>query len=488
MKHRHLLLIISCWLVYSLNLSSQVFNYVVAADGSGDYTSIQSALNACPDGQKSMIFIKNGTYNEQVALGTKSAASTKKISLIGESYGGILITHSQSRASSGSPTYEDVCTVKLYASDFYAENISIQNAAGATGMAEALYTAGDRQIFRNCKLLGYQDTYRSKKGTRGYFKNCLIEGAVDFIYAGGTLFFDDCTINCVNGGGHIVAPEDSYTTKTSTVSGKTLNLGFVFRRCNITANTDVATGSYDLGRPWNVNAGAYYLNCTLGKHIKPAGWTTMGGNETTASFAEYNSLNPDGTSATVNGRISWSFQLQQFDADSILNPKKVYSTLYTTTFDPITTSTPTARPENVTVNGSLVSWSAVSGAIGYIVYKDGKYLASPTIVTFTDNPGSMGTYSVRAVNPIGVLSEIASIPTSLSDIQLNDPEIYVNNQSIKLNQSVDLIQLLSTTGNIIAQNMNESELLLNTFYQGIFILKINTKGSVFTKKIVLNMK
>jgi len=487
MRYRHLFLIVSCLLIYSTNASSQVFNYVVATDGSGDYTTIQSALNACPEGQTSRIFVKNGTYNEQVTLGTKSAASSKKISLIGESYGGVLITHSQSRASSGSPTFEDICTVKLYANDFYAENIGIQNTAVA-GMAEALYTAGDRQIFRNCKVLGYQDTYRSKKGTRGYFKNCWIEGAVDFIYAGGTLFFDDCTINCVNGGGHIVAPEDSYTTKASTVSGKTLNLGFVFRRCNITANTNVATGSYDLGRPWNVNGGAYYLNCTLGKHIKPAGWATMGGNETTASFAEYNSLNPDGTPVTLNGRISWSFQLQQYDADSILNPKKVYSTLYTTVFDPITTCTPRARPENVTVNGSLVSWSAVSGAIGYVVYKDGKYLASPTDITFTDNPGSMGTYSIRAVNPAGVLSEVASIPTSLSDIQLNDPEIYVNNQSIKLNQPVDLIQLLSATGNIIAQNTNESELSLNTFYQGVFILKINTKGTVFTKKIALNMK
>jgi len=488
MNHKHLLFILSLCLIYSIHISSQVFKYIVASDGSGDYTSIQSALNACPDGQTSMIFIKNGTYNEQVALGTKQAASTKKISLIGESYGGVLITHSQSRASSGSPTFEDVCTVKLYASDFYAENISIQNAAGNTGMAEALYTAGDRQIFRNCKVLGYQDTYRSKKGTRGYFKNCWIEGAVDFIYAGGTIFFDDCTINCVNGGGHIVAPEDSYTTKASSVAGKTLNLGFVFRNCNITANSNVASGTYDLGRPWNINAGAYYLNCTLGKHIKPAGWATMSGNETTASFAEYNSLNPDGTSASVSGRISWSFQLQQYDADSILNPKVVYATTFTTSFDPISKSTPTTNPGNLTVNGSIVSWSAVAGTIGYIVYKDAKYLATTTAATYTDNTGVVGIYSVRALNPIGVLSEATTIPTALSEIQSNEPEIKVTNQSITLNQSVDLIQLLSTTGSIISQNTNVSALALNKSYQGVFFIKIHDKGSVFTKKIVLNTK
>ena len=485
MKFGNLLLMLTCMLMFSIDATSQVFRYVVATDGSGDYTSVQSALNACPDGQTSMIFIKNGTYNEQVALGTKTAASTKKISLIGESYGGVLITHSQSRASSGSPTYEDVCTVKLYATDFYAENISIQNAAGATGMAEALYTAGDRQIFRNCKVLGYQDTYRSKKGTRGYFKKCWLEGAVDFIYAGGTLFFDDCTINCVNGEGHIVAPEDSYTTKVSTVSGKTLKLGFVFRRCNITANSDVATGSYDLGRPWNINAGAYYLNCTLGKHIKPAGWATMGGNETTASFAEYNSLNPDGTPAVVSGRIGWSFQLQQYDADSILNTQKVYSTTYTTFFDPITTITPTAKPENITTNGSTISWSAVSGAIGYIVYKDGRYLGSVTGISYVDNSGNTGTYSVSALNTIGVLSDVATIATALSDVQIENIEITLNHQAITLSHCVEKMQLITTTGNIIAQNMNESILPLNNLFQGVYLLKIYDKGLSFTNKLII---
>jgi len=471
--------------MFSINASAQVFKYVVATDGSGDYTTIQAALNACPDGQTSMLFIKNGTYNEQVTLGTKQSASTKKISMIGESYGGVLITHSQSRASSGTPTYEDVCTVKLYATDFYAENINIQNAAGATGMAEALYTAGDRQIFKNCKVLGYQDTYRSKKGTRGYFKNCWLEGAVDFIYAGGTLFFDDCTINCVSGGGHIVAPEDSYTTKASSVAGKTLNLGFVFRRCNITANTDVATGSYDLGRPWNTNAGAYYLNCTLGKHIKPAGWATMSGNETTASFAEYNSMNPDGSPANVSSRISWSFQLQQYDADSILNPKTVYATTFTTSFDPITKSTPTAKPENLAINGSAISWSAADGAIGYIVYKDGKYLASVTGTSYVDNSGSTGIYSVRSLNSIGVLSELTTIATALSDVQVGDVVITINNQAISLSQCVEKMQLVTTTGNIIAQKTNESTLALNNLSQGVYLLKIQDKGLTFTKKIIL---
>ncbi|HET7733909.1 MAG TPA: pectinesterase family protein, partial [Paludibacter sp.] len=320
-----------------LGANAQPFRFIVAADGTGNYTTIQAALDACPDGVQSLVFVKNGTYNEQVSLGSKTLASTKKISLIGESAAGVVITHSQSRAASGSPTFEDICTVKIYATDFYAENITIQNTAGNTGMAEALYTAGDRQTFKNCRILGYQDTYRSKKGTRGYFKNCWIEGAVDFIYAGGTLFFDDCNINCVKGGGYIVAPEDAYATipKASTVIQKFLRLGFIFRNCNIIANSDVSASSYTLGRPWNTNAGAFYLNCKLGNHIKSAGWTVMGGNETSACFAEYNSIDANGNPIDITGRISWSFQLPKADVDSFLTPAKVYAASYTTGYNPV---------------------------------------------------------------------------------------------------------------------------------------------------------
>jgi hypothetical protein len=151
----------------------------------------------------------------------------------------------------------------------------------------------------------------------------------------------------------------------------------------------------------------------------------MRGNETTASFAEYNSRNPDGTYTNVSGRNSWSFQLQQYDADSILNTQNVYSSTYTTTFDPITASTPTAKPEDLTINGLTLSWSAVDGAIGYIVYKDGKYLGSVTGVSYVDNSGNIGTYSVRALNSIGVLSEVATIATALSDIKMENVRITI---------------------------------------------------------------
>ena len=106
------------------------------------------------------------------------------------------------------------------------------------------------------------------------------------------------------------------------------------------------------------------------------------------------------------------FPASKYDADSILNPKIVYATTFTTVFDPIIKSTPPAKPENLTINGSTISWSATDGAIGYIIYKDGKYLGSVTGVSYVDNSGSTGTYSVRSLNSIGVLGEVTAIATT----------------------------------------------------------------------------
>ncbi|MDD4991242.1 MAG: pectinesterase family protein [Paludibacter sp.] len=484
MRNKYLLFALFLNLV--ITTQAAPFRFVVAADGTGDYTSIQTALNACPDNERSIVFVKNGIYDEQVALGTKTTASKKLISLIGESYGGVIITHNQYRASSGSPTYEDICTVKLYANDFYAENITIRNLATA-GMAEALYTAGDRQTFKNCQVLGYQDAYRAKKSARSYFKNSLLQGAVDFIYAGGTVFFDDCTINCIKGGGYIVAPEDCVKSvaATATTTGKALNLEFIFRNCNITANSDVADNSFTLGRPWNINSGAYYLNCKLGSHIKAAGWTTMGGNETTASFGEYNSLDINGNPVSTTGRISWSFQLAKSDVDNFLNPAYVYAQLSTTPYDPVSLCVSPSKP-SISVSNRTISWSPVNDAVGYIIYKDNAYVGSTTATTYTDASATSGNYSVRSINVMGVLSDAGTAPSALSNIPMTDIKVTFNKQLITLNREVEKMQLFTVTGNMIAQNSNESSFDLNNLISGVYLLKINDKGLNFTKKLTFS--
>ena len=182
---------------------------------------------------------------------------------------------------------------------------------------------GDRSTFYRCKITGYQDTHRTKKGVRSYYKECVIEGATDYIYAGGTCWFEHCTLNSV-AGGYITAPEDiTYYTTASDGTTK-IWLGFIFNECTVTKASGVSDKSVSLGRCWGAEkCGSMFLNCQLNNVIKAAGWETMGGNDGTKSYyAEYKSKN--GTAlADVSNRISWSHQLTDADYEKVNTWAKV---------------------------------------------------------------------------------------------------------------------------------------------------------------------
>lgn len=482
MKHQILLLL----LFISLWTNAAPYRYIVATDGSGDYTTVQAAINACPDAQRSIIFIKNGTYYGQTSLGTKASASTKMISLIGENRDSVILTYDKSMGSVA--TFELTTTFQVYAKNFYAENITFVNSAGNTGQALALYTAGDMATFKNCTLKGYQDTYRSKKGTRGYFKNCWIEGAVDFIYAGGTIFFDDCTINCVYGGGYITAPEDAYVTipANQTACGKNIRVGFFFRNCNITANANVAANTYALGRPWTTLAGTIYINCKLGNHIKAAGWQTWNGNETTACFAEYNSMDLTGNPINISSRVSWSFQLPKADVDNLLHSEGIYARVSTTIFDPIALLNSISTPQNLVVSGNTINWSAVSSSIGYLVYCNGKYITTTETNSYSNQNSLSGTYNIYAVNSNGVLSNVSSILTATSNIKLNST-FSENSESISFSKPLH-IQIFNTQGKSIYTSEDKTSVFLkNKLHSGTYILKLQEEtGKTTNHKFIVN--
>ena len=296
----------------------------VAKDGTGDYATVQAAVDAVAEGEEATIEVKAGTYEEMVKIGTRQKASTKKISLIGEGADKTIITAANGKNTIGNgKDVRDYATVGIFAPEFYAQDVCFQNTGGsAAGQALALHVDGDRATFYHCKIAGYQDTHRTKKGTRSYYKECVIEGATDYIYAGGTCWFEKCTLNCV-AGGYITAPED-ITIYTTAEDGTKIWLGFIFNNCEVTKGQGVADKSVALGRCWGVEkCGSMFLNCQLNNIIKAAGWETMGGNDGTKSyFAEYKSKN--GTELVdVSGRISWSHQLTDADYEKVNTWAKV---------------------------------------------------------------------------------------------------------------------------------------------------------------------
>jgi pectinesterase len=291
---------------------AQKARLVVAADGSGDYPTVQQALDAVPSGQTQVttIFIKKGTYKEKLNL----AVGKNFVRLLGEDAATTILTYDdyaqkktangKDLGTSGSPSFF------VRATDFSAENLTFANSAGPVGQAVAVWVGGDRVSFKNCHFLGNQDTIYTA-GRRQYYQNCYIEGTTDFIFGAATAWFEKCELYCKKGG--------SYLTAASTLD--TVRYGYVFNRCRVTG--DAPADSYFLGRPWRPNARVVFLQCSLGPQIKAAGWHNWGkeSNEKTAYYAEFGSTGPGANPA---GRVAWSHQLTAEEAKAY-TPKTVFA-------------------------------------------------------------------------------------------------------------------------------------------------------------------
>ncbi len=178
---------------------------IVAADGSGQYTTIRAAIDAAPQFTHAgaghwTIFVKSGTYREIVYIQREK----RFISLVGEDAEKTILTfdlYNDYPAPDGKPisTFRTP-TVILDADDFTIENLTISNTAGPKkGQALAIRVDGDRAVFRRCRFLGYQDTLLVNRG-RHYFEDCYIEGHVDFIFGGATAWFQRCRVHCLRDG------------------------------------------------------------------------------------------------------------------------------------------------------------------------------------------------------------------------------------------------------------------------------------------------
>lgn len=281
------------------------YDYVVAKDGSGDFFTIQEAVNAVPDFRKegrTTILIRSGVYKEKLII----PECKINVSLIGQrgtvisydNYAAKKNVFGENMSTSGS------ASCYIYGHNFYAENITFENTAGRVGQAVAAFVNGDRAMFKNCRFLGNQDTlYTYGKHSRQYYEDCYIEGTVDFIFGWATALFNRCTVH---------SKAKGYLTAPSTDEGK--SYGYIFYDCRITAD-DGVTDVY-LARPWRPYARSVFIRCELGKHIAPTGWDNWGKkeNEKTAFFAEYASK---GEGANPQTRAKFSHQLKDLKNYSI---------------------------------------------------------------------------------------------------------------------------------------------------------------------------
>lgn len=280
---------------------------IVARDGTGQYRTINEAIDVCRAFMEyhKVIFVKKGVYKEKVEI----PSWLTNIEILGEDVDKTIITYDD-HANIKIPGTDKpmgtfrTFTVKVAGSDITFKNITIENNAAKLGQAVALHTEGDRLVFIGCKFLGNQDTvYTGVAGTRVLFKNCYIEGTTDFIFGPATAWFENCTI---------FSKADSYVTAASTP--QEVKYGYVFDHCKLTAAEGV-TKVY-LGRPWRPYAYTLFMNCELGRHIRSEGWFNWSNpaNEKTARYLEYNN---SGEGANIDKRVAWSKGLSKKEAQTI---------------------------------------------------------------------------------------------------------------------------------------------------------------------------
>ena len=270
-----------------------MIRWTVAQDGTGDYVSLQAAVDAVPESNNEPveIFLRSGVWRERVIIHRDC------VRVVGESREGTVITASgcakdpdESGRARGT-----FCSATLLVSgrNVSLENLTVRNDAGdgrLVGQAIALYAAGDGGVFRKLDLIANQDTLycgplnpqvadfiAPRRGSaelvpvdnlgscplthsRLYFEDCFIRGDVDFIFGTYCCWFEGCTLYMNARGGWYTAantPEEQ--------SG-----GMVFSRCRLTGECEDGAGY--LGRPWRRFARTVFLRCEMDTHVSPQGF------------------------------------------------------------------------------------------------------------------------------------------------------------------------------------------------------------------------
>jgi pectinesterase len=278
---------------------------VVAADGSGQFQSLQAAILAAPTasrGRPWIVWVKAGTYRERLYVQREK----RFLALVGEDALRTVVTfdlHAFLPGPDGKPisTFRTP-TAQIDADDFTAENLTFENPAGVEGrQALAVRVDGERVAFRGCRFVGWQDTILLNRG-RHYLEDCFVSGSVDFIFGGATAFLERCRIH---------ARGDGYLTAASTPEEE--RHGLVFHACRITGEPGVKTW---LGRPWRDFSSVAFLDTEMSDVVRPEGWHNWDRplRERTVRYGERGSTGPG---AAGDARVGWARRLTAEEAKAL---------------------------------------------------------------------------------------------------------------------------------------------------------------------------
>ena len=400
---------------------ARLYDAVVAADGSGDYKTMQEAVDAAPANRATpwLIFVKNGHYKEHVDI----PATKPYLHIIGQDRDKAVILNDRLSGGENAYNVDPGATVTVKAKNVFFENITLENEYGhekqAGPQALALNTQGDRIALNNVALLSYQDTWitTSTSNNRHYIKNSLIEGAVDFIYNSGNVYLDGDTLEINRpSGGYIVAPSHAADVKW----------GYVFQNNVIRPHKGVNVTDVWLGRPWHNSPKTVFINTQTFINLPAKGWYEhMGGLP--VLWADYNTVDANGNPVDLSQREDTYWI--EVNGEKIYGKAKNFLTdeeAAQYTIKNVCGGSDNWQPDLmceacdapvVRGEGSTLSWQAVPYAICYVVTKNGEVAGFTKDTTFNGYTAA-DIWQVQAVNEYGGLSQkaMANATTGISSL------------------------------------------------------------------------
>lgn len=384
----------------------------VAADGSGDFTTVQGAIDFVPlnNTQRVVITVRKGTYTEMNYVG----AQKPFITVQGEDRTLTVIQYADN-GNFNTLTGNNRAMFSCDANDFTLQTITLHNLTPQGGsQAEAFRGNGLRIILNRVNLMSLQDTFLiNGNNCTAFVTDSYIEGNTDFMWGSGAVYLQRCELKALPNG---TATTGYYTQ----IRNGAAQFGNVYVDCKLTAAPGVVgTVNYFLGRidptPGNFPySQAIYLNCAMGAHISPAGWELDNATSSaTVQDWEYRSTDLTGATLDVSKRISSSRQLS--DAEAVLwrNPAFVLGG-WNPQFAPTIETSPAATSA---VAGSVATLTVVANgapeaAIQWL--KNGVAIAGATNATLVlpnVQPSDAGSYSVVASNALGTVTSAAGALT-----------------------------------------------------------------------------
>jgi pectinesterase len=267
---------------------------VVAADGSGQFRSLQDAIAAAPSGRPGrpwIIHVRPGAYRERLYV----QRETRFLALVGDDPEKTIVSfdlHANVPGTDGKPigTFRTATARSTPTTSLPRPDLRELGRPGGPG-------AGRPRRWRSGRLP--QLPFRRLAGHRApqpgaqYFEGCFVSGHVDFIFGAATAFFDRCTI---------LVRRDGYVTAASTPEDAPH--GFVFSRSTVRGESgEVKTY---LGRPWRSFASVVFLGTEMSEVVRPEGWHNWNRpeRERTARYAEHGSTGPGAKALAFRGESS----------------------------------------------------------------------------------------------------------------------------------------------------------------------------------------